>query len=147
LRTISLGGYGGCVQLLRSDTTSTRYARIGVRDSAGNWIDGVTVKSSGYIQLGDAAPAIKTKKLTGTTAAAEGGYTSVTHDVTSSKIISIAAVVFSDTGVGRTPGTRYPAGLEFSLDFNTTQASITNHDTNSESILSKPFVITITYEE
>ena len=123
---------------------------LGLVESADLTVDATCLVNTRFTSLGSAAsgaPRIKTKKLTGTTADAEGGYTSVNHGVTSSKIISITAVVFSDTGVGRTPGTRYPTGLEFGLDFNTTQASITNHDTNSESILSKSFVITIIYEE
>jgi len=147
IRTISNGGYGGILQLLRSDTTSTRYARIGARDTPGNWIDGVTVKGSGYIQLGDAAPAIKMKKITGTTASTEGEDVSVEHGIGTNKIISMTVKVVEADGYGFFPEYSFTAGYQFSTYFNGSVVYVINHATNSENILSKPFVITIFFEE
>jgi hypothetical protein len=46
IRTISNYGYGGAVQLLRSDSTSTRWSRIGMVDAtATNWLGGMTINN------------------------------------------------------------------------------------------------------
>ena len=46
VRTISNYGYGGSLQLLRSDSTSTRWARIGMVDATGtNFIGGMTINN------------------------------------------------------------------------------------------------------
>ena len=44
--TIWNEGYGGAVQLRRSDATTDRYARIGIVDNSGNWVVGMTINGS-----------------------------------------------------------------------------------------------------
>jgi hypothetical protein len=106
---------------------------------------------SGFTRLGESAPAIKMKKLTGTTASTEGGTTSVTHGLTASKIISFTGAIYVDATTvmpfGYKPGTAGNQGFEVHCYVSNTGFSVINHATNSENILSKPFAITIFYEE
>jgi hypothetical protein len=44
--TIWNEGYGGAVQLRRSDATTDRYARIGIVDNSGNWVAGMTINGA-----------------------------------------------------------------------------------------------------
>ena len=44
--TIWNEGYGGAVQLRRSDASTDRYARIGIVDGSGNWVAGMTINGS-----------------------------------------------------------------------------------------------------
>ncbi|MCO6057291.1 hypothetical protein NG726_11480 [Pseudomonas sp. MOB-449] len=113
-----------------------------------------TVKQTfnGYTQLGDTAPAIKQKKLTGTTAAAESGSTVIAHGLTGSKILSVHVhVAYSSVNTGMPPGMDagkgVGAGYEYSWFFDATNVTIKLHPTNSENILSKGIIILITYEE
>lgn len=45
LKKIWNGGYGGAVQLLRSDVNTTRYSRIGIVNASGIWQGGITVNN------------------------------------------------------------------------------------------------------
>jgi hypothetical protein len=107
------------------------------------------VNKDGFTQLGEDAPAIKYKKLTGTTPSTEGGTLTVTHGLTSTKIISIDAIVYIDAGVTPIPPNMSfgVVGVEYALRAGTTGIAFYNHPTNSENILSKPFTVLITYEE
>jgi hypothetical protein len=103
---------------------------------------------SNYTVLG-AGPAIKMKKLTGTTDGAEGGVTNVAHGLTQSKIISFQTLVtHSAAPDGSVPaGYTRNAGYEFNESLYDGRVSIENSATNSENILSKSFTVLITYEE
>jgi hypothetical protein len=103
---------------------------------------------SNYTVLG-AGPAIKMKKLTGTTDGAEGGITNVAHGLTQSKIISFQTLVtHSAAPDGSVPaGYTRNAGYEFNESLYDGGVSIENSATNSENILSKSFTVLITYEE
>lgn len=59
VKTIWNSGYGGAVQLLRSDANSNRWARIGIVDNGGNWVDGVHISSVGNVGLGTTSPGEK----------------------------------------------------------------------------------------
>lgn len=104
-----------------------------------------------YTKLGESSPAIKTKKLTGTTNAAEGGLTTVAHGLTGSKILSVDVLV--DFGVGGRigPGADAGSGLgtgrEFAVSTDATNVTVQLHPTNSEIILSKAFTVFVVYEE
>jgi hypothetical protein len=102
---------------------------------------------SNYTALGESSPAIKMKKLTGTTGAAEGDSVTVAHGLTSTKIINAAAQVWFAAGSAVPHGYAHDAGFEFHVAFNGTDVYIRNHPTNSENILSKAFTVLITYEE
>lgn len=81
-------------------------------------------------------------ELTGTSASTQGGTTSITHGVDSSKIISVSAVVYptSTTGV---PQNTSIAGYEFALSFDATNVVVTNSAANSSNILSKSLSVFI----
>ncbi len=51
------------------------------------------VSIADYTVLGSGAPAIKQKKLTGTSTAAEGGTVNITHGLTASKILAVTATI------------------------------------------------------
>ena len=102
----------------------------------------------GYNKFGSDAPAIKIKKLTGTTAGAENQDVSINHGVNYEKIISINVLVLADNQLlhfGYPP--IHTPGYEYHYIVDSTSIIIRNHPTNSELILSKPFIITIMYEE
>lgn len=130
---------------------------VGPITLATNALTRLTVESAGnvvvtnYTKLGSAAPAIKMVEITGTTAGSEGATAQAAHGVTSSKIISATALVFSDANTGWTPsctlGEFGTSGYGYCLNFDGTNVFITNHPTESENILSKAFVVTIFYKE
>lgn len=102
---------------------------------------------SRFGSVAESAPKIKMKTLTGTTAATEGGFTLIFHDLDASKIIGVTVLV------ERTGGQYYPpnhtANIESEFDyyFNSTQFEIINKAGNSGFILNRPVKIFITYEE
>ena len=55
-RTIWNKGYGGAVQLLRSDANATRWAKIGIVDSNGSFVHGVTIINDGNVGIGTTSP-------------------------------------------------------------------------------------------
>lgn len=120
----------------------SEYAFLG---SAQTWTAKQTFND--YTQLGDTAPAIKMKKLTGTTAAAEGGSASVNHGVTSSKVIGVQVLVFHSSTNAILPGWVASAGYQYDVQLTSTGVQVVLHATNSENILSKAFTVFITYEE
>jgi hypothetical protein len=111
----------------------------------------VTYTPNGFTKLGNDAPSIKMKKLTGTTASAQGGTITVAHGLTASKIISINALVqYGAAGHYTMPGD-LTAGYQFYAYSDTTNINLRlgggEHTGSSANILSKPFTVLITYEE
>ncbi len=102
---------------------------------------------SGFTQLGDSAPKIKMKKVTGTTASAEGNTTVVAHGVNGNKIISYTTSIKLDSNNWINDHYTETVGLQVGVYYQTDNFIVLNHATNSENVLSKPFVITIFYEE
>jgi len=100
---------------------------------------------SGFTILG-AGPAIKMKKLTGTTAAAQGNTATAAHGLTSSKIISVTGCVFHGSTDATAPGSAF-GGYYWTVSFDSTNVTVANKTADSANILSKPFIITIIYEE
>lgn len=111
---------------------------------------GSNLDVNGYTKLGSDAPAIKMKKLTGTTASTEGGIVTINHGITDfTKILTVNVVVNDD---GTMNSDQYEAGTtageyEFSVDWNSTIIRVINHATNSNAILNEPFTVLIIYEE
>ncbi len=102
----------------------------------------------GFTKLGLDAPAIKTLKFTGTTAATQNASaTPIVHGLTASKILSISVVV--DLGAAGNVFENYTqsAGYQVGVSFENTLIYIWNSPTNSANILSKPFKVLVTYEE
>lgn len=161
----SVGNGSNTTTLGNSSTTNTYIPYGGlavdsptfVVDAANNRVGIGTAQASptatgsldvhGYTCLGDGAPAVKIKKLTGTTASSEGGLSEVSHGVSGEKIISISAIVRHATNGGIFPDFAASAGYTYYLSYDATNVQISLHATSSENILSKPFVITIIYEE
>lgn len=102
---------------------------------------------NGFTKLGTDAPAIKVKKLTGTTAATEGGTVAIAHGLTVGKIIGVQVLV--EYGAGNWIPTGYTINPEYQVDYvvGVTNITLYNQNTNSGNVLSKPVKILITYEE
>ena len=97
---------------------------------------------------GFTAPAIKMAKITGKTSTIEGADSTAAHGLTSANIISISCIVKTTGSIGYAPGNDLTdTGVEYQIAFNSTNVIVSNHTTNSESILNKDFIFTIFYEE
>ena len=132
---------------------ATTFAHQMVIQQDGNVGIGTTTPSAklevgGYTKLGSDAPAIKTKKLTGTTASTEGAFTAVAHGVTDSKILpTTACFIEYQTGLYMPTECTIAPGYRTHMNIQGSAIRIWNHVTDSENILNKPFVILMTYEE
>lgn len=106
-------------------------------------LEAVEATVLGTTKLGADAPAIKMKQLTGSTASATAGLTSLAHGVNTPNIISISVVV--DDGGGTLIHPMYPqASKEFSYFVNGTNLVVVNGN-NATDLLSKSFRALITY--
>jgi hypothetical protein len=126
-----------------------------LNQAVGNVLIGTTTDNggklqvAGYTRLGSdaGAPAIKMKKLTGTTASTQGGIVNVAHGLTPSKILDVQiAVNYSGSGYVPLHHT-YSAGYNVDCSWAATNIDVLNVPANSANVLSKPFTIMITYEE
>ena len=101
----------------------------------------------GFTELGSAAPAIKMKKLTGTTAATEGSFVDIVHGLTASKILAVDLLIEYSAGSFITDeSSSLGVGYVASYLVSSTNVRVINHPTDSENVLSKAFKILITYE-
>lgn len=98
-----------------------------------------------YTQLGSDAPAIKFKKLTGTTAATEGAGVVIAHGLDRTKILTVDILV-DDGALSIGPGGAVSPGRVFTRQVSPFDVEVWTHTTDSENILSKPFTVLITYE-
>ncbi|RYU97329.1 hypothetical protein [Emticicia agri] len=105
------------------------------------------VSVEGFSKLGSSAPAIKVLKLTGTTAATQGTYTSIAHGLSLSKILSVEVFVSVSATVKHGRGWTAYGGHQFDFYIDSTVIQILNIAGNSSSILSKPYTVLITYEQ
>ena len=105
------------------------------------------VSVDGFSKLGSSAPAIKVLKLTGTTAATQGTYTTIAHGLDFSKILSVEVFVSPSATVKHGRGWTAYGGYQFDFYLDTTLIQILNIAGNSSSILSKPYTVLITYEQ
>jgi len=104
---------------------------------------------NGATKLGTDAPAIKIKKLTGTTSATQGGQTNIAHGVISAKILAVNVLVQYLAAAGYDVPSSYNAnpGYEFDYYITATEVIVWPKTGNSANILSKPIKILVTYEE
>jgi len=102
---------------------------------------------NGFTKLGDDAPAIKVKKLTGTTAATEGGLVDIPHGVPAAKILGIQVLI--QYGASSWVGEAYTHAPEYQAHALVMGPNIRilNHATNSGNILNRAVKILVTYEE
>jgi len=108
------------------------------------------VDINGFTKLGSDAPNIKFKKFTGTTPSSEGGQiTAIVTGIAQAKIIGFQAVVWADTGFTTPVTNEYQANNEFqfSVWHDSAGLKLKLHPTNSASVVSDAFAITIMYEE
>ena len=108
------------------------------------------VDMNGYARLGkrsEAAPEIKMKKLTGTSAAGQNAWTNVAHGLTQSKILSVEVIMTVPGFVNVPASYTYHPGYEFNYQIATSNIVVINSAANSANILSKAFTILIVYEE
>jgi hypothetical protein len=135
-------GYG-------SSTTFTENVRIKGNGRVGILTNnpGSELEVNGYTMLGSNAPAIKTLKLTGTTAATQGGSVVIPHGINGTKILSITVAVEYAFNNFLPYSYKFNAGYEFYFVYNTTNITVFNMTANSTNILSKPIKIFITYEQ
>jgi len=132
-----------------SNTTLTEKLRI---TNDGNVGIGTTTPAAkleinGFTKLGSDAPALKVKKYSGTTAAAQGNAQLIAHGLDASKILSVTALV--EYAVNSWVPASYSTNFDYEFDiyFNGTYIFIVNKTGNSAAILSKPFKVMVTYEE
>lgn len=150
----TIGHYGDSAAISAKATEdfgnpSRKTAIYFANNDGSNLTNHVSISPAGYTALGvDAsAPAIKMKKLTGTTGAAEGARTSIAHGLTGAKIIGINALVTYATNAKVAPGNTTSTGYNFDVSFDATNVYIDLHSTNSEKITSKAVDVLIIYEE
>jgi hypothetical protein len=122
---------------------NTTNGNIGV----GTTTPSTKMEVNGFTKLGTDAPAIKVKKLTGTTALMDGESVNIPLGITYSKIISISMLVESQPNNYTPPSFTYTAGFEYNYDVFNNNLWVFNIVGNSAYILSKPFRVLITYEE
>ena len=134
--------YYNSSSIMNAGAMDARYSRLG---SANTF--------TGFNKLGSDAPAIKMKKVTGTTGSTAGSAVSVTlTGVAGAKIIGIQAIVRDATNGGIFPATATPE-LEYYISFVANGSNPANTDISltlgagATIILSKPFSLLITYEE
>lgn len=106
-----------------------------------------SLEVNGYSKLGSNAPSIKMLKLTGTTAATDGGYVDIPHGLDPSKILSVSVMVQISGGIFIGDGDAIFTGSKFYWAVFGSNIRIFNYLGGSASILSKPAKILITYEE
>jgi hypothetical protein len=136
-------GSGAGLYLRNAANSAWEFVAGAILSLANTWTQKQTF--SNYTVLG-AGPAIKTKKITGTTAATQGAAVGVAHGLTLAKILSVSVFV---NIVGRSvpPGFVGIAGEEYSTATGTLNVNLYNSAANSINILSQPFTALIIYEE
>ena len=113
----------------------------------GTFNSAAKLEVNGFTKLGSDAPAIKFKKLTGTTAAAMNLSTLIPHGLTNSQILSVSVLVQIEPNIWIPNSyTSFP-GYDYSFSVYGDSIRISNSFINSGSVLSKPVKILITYEE
>ncbi|HRH37834.1 MAG TPA: hypothetical protein PK760_05785, partial [Flavobacteriales bacterium] len=101
---------------------------------------------NGYTMLGSNAPAVKMLKLTGTTAATQGGQISIAHGLTPAKILSVDVLI--EYAAGSWVPAAYTGSVGYLCNYYINGGNIWlwNLSGGSANILSKPVKILITYE-
>ncbi|WP_341224519.1 hypothetical protein [uncultured Arcticibacterium sp.] len=108
--------------------------------------DGNT-KLHGYTQLGDSAPKIKMKRLTGTTASTEGTTSYIAHGLGANRILAVDVHVNYATNTYVPENHLEHSNYQFSYIHDNVNIRIYTKAGNSANILSKPVVVLVTYEE
>ena len=135
-------GWGG---LFRYGFDGNNAAYLGANGNAALFIGNVAV--NGPTRLGNGAPAIMTKKLTGTTGANQGDQISIAHGLDDGKILAVQVMVEWSPNAFLPPSYQINGGYEFTWFTNAVGSIVIwTKSGNSGNILSKPVKILITYE-
>lgn len=102
--------------------------------------------TTGFTELGNGAPEIKMKKLTGTTAASQGGIVNINHGLTSSKILAVDVLVEGNAGQFYPPHSSL-IGAEYFYSVGNAAISVGLTISNSSLLTSKSIKVLITYEQ
>jgi hypothetical protein len=106
-----------------------------------------SVTIDGYAAFGSGNTGLKCKLITGTTAGAEGGGTSVAHGLTLSKIVSYSGCIQVSSTLSVVIGGTASVFPEYAsyIGLDNTNITVNNDATSSGNILSKTFYITVWY--
>lgn len=99
---------------------------------------------TGFTTLGDNV-AVKKKRLTGSTAATQGGETNILHGLTASKITGVQVVIQLNSAFWITDKYANDPGYRCECYYDLTHFSVVNVLNDSAGILSKPFYAVIEY--
>jgi hypothetical protein len=102
---------------------------------------------NGYTKLGSDAPAIKVKKLTGTSAATQGGEVLIPHGVVPSRILAVDVLIEATAGTYWVPAGHDDSQVHFLWGIQNTNIRVMNIIGESSFLLSRPLKILVTYEE
>lgn len=118
-------------------------SKVGIGTSAPT----AELEVNGFTKLGSNAPPIKVLKLTGTTAATQGGQVTIAHGLNVAKILAVDVLVQSSPNNWVHPS--YVAGLGYVFNYvvGATNITVINVATQSANILSSPIKILVTYEQ
>jgi hypothetical protein len=105
-----------------------------------------TLDVNGFTRLGSNSPKISYKKFTGTTPAVAGGTTSQPLGIPDSKILNVAVLV-NDPVNGLLAPVLGIAGLDYSYTISGSVFQLKTTLLNSLNVLSKPYSLTVLYEE
>jgi hypothetical protein len=105
-----------------------------------------TMHVDGYTKLGNDAPAVKYKKFTGTTSSTPGGSSILNLGIPDAKILGTSVLV-NDPVNGLLSPVLALVGLEYTYSIKSSVFELKTTLLNSLNILSKPYTVTILYEE
>lgn len=102
---------------------------------------------NGYTKLGSDAPAIRMKKLAGTSAAAQGGSVTLPHGLNGARILAVEVLLEWTPGAWLHHSYTNSVGYVFNYYHTATGIVVINESGDSANILSKPLKVLVTYEE
>lgn len=118
-------------------------AKVGIGTSA----PAAELEVNGFTKLGGNAPAIKVLKLTGTTAATQGGQVTIPHGLNVAKILAVDVLVQSSPNNWVHPSYVANLGYVFNYVVGASNITVINVATQSGNILGSPIKILVTYEQ
>ena len=121
-----------------NDTYSSAVSNIFLTDTVNN------LRLPGFTTLGSDV-AVKIKKLSGVTAAAQGNAMDIAHGIDGTKIIACNLIVNYAANTYLGPNYIDSPGYEINLVFSGSNISIRNKANNSVNVLSKPFTCLLIY--
>jgi len=143
---ITINASGGSTSPAGSNT-QIQYNNSGAFGASSNLaFTGSALNVNGFLQLGSGNPTFKVLKFTGNTPGSQGSTGVITHGLTQSKIMCANIVATSSAGYLVPRNYVNIAGFQYDMLISSTEIWVQTSATNSGSILSRPFIITIIYE-